>query len=65
MTGVELDVFDSDPVEVCGWKNGCCVSPPGDGVFVIWKGAKRIGGKDILALVFAQVHRWSLTCVRD
>jgi hypothetical protein len=50
---VEVDVDEpeaEDVAGVCGWKNGCCVLSPEDGALVTWKGANRIGGKDIVKL---------------
>jgi hypothetical protein len=45
---VELELeLEVDDAGVCGWKNGCCVLSLEDGAPVTWKGAKRIGGKDI------------------
>lgn len=55
---VEFELELVDVVGVCGWKNGCCVPSPDDGVLLTWNGAKRIGGKDILcAFVFGLMYR--------
>lgn len=47
---VEFELELAVVAGVCGWKNGCCVLSPDDGAPVTWKGAKRIGGKDISTL---------------
>lgn len=51
LVGGECDgVCDDDELmagedgEAWDCRNGCCVLPAGDGTFVTWKGARRIGG---------------------
>jgi hypothetical protein len=35
---------------ICGWKKGCPTFPFGEGAFVTWKGAKRIGGMEYILI---------------